>query len=156
MIIHLFTFILLTAFSPAHDFKMSVCEITYEEEQKVFEVKFYLFQDDLKVAIFGNPIPPELEASSVSNYILKKTKLSLNEKAIALSFSEMKEREDQIQVVFRSEVISLSPNSKLKISNQLFLDKFKQQTNMVYLNMPGRSKITQIMNGAKTEVEFPL
>jgi hypothetical protein len=52
-----------------HDFKMSVCEIVYVPENQGFDVKFYLFADDLKAAVYGNPEAAELAAEVAGNYV---------------------------------------------------------------------------------------
>ena len=143
------------AFIPAtHPFKMSVCEISYVEEKKSFDVRFYLFQDDLKETLYSDPESPILRIDSVTNYILKKVRLSLADQQVSLNFKEFKEKEDQVMVVFQSDKIILQPKPNLLVSNRLLIEKFKTQTNMVYLSLPGRSKLTQILNAKKTEGRF--
>ncbi len=137
-----------------HPFKMSVCEITYIEEKEIFDVRFYVFQDDLKETLYGDPQSPNLAADSASSYILKKVKLSLSGQPVHLAFSEMKEKEDQVMVVFHSGKINLHTNPNLLVSNCLLIEKFRKQTNMVYLSLPGRPKLTQILNAGKTEGRF--
>ena len=151
MILQIVITFLLTVTPNDHDFKMSVCEITYVETQSRFEVKLYLFQDDLKEAIYGDPHASELKPEDVSSYISTKVKLTVDGQPMTLSLQEIKEKEDQAMVVFYSEKLNISLSPKMVITNQLLLEKFRQQTNMVYLLLPGRAKITQIIIGSKTE-----
>lgn len=154
MPIYLFISILLSAFPAAHDFKMSVCEINYVTDKAFFEVRFYIFQDDLKEALYGDPQSDKMEEGSVVNYILEKVKIQSDGLPVPLTFSEMKEREDQIKVVFHTAKIKGGTISNLLVSNQLLLEKFKNQTNMVYVTLPGQTKKTKILNADKTEGTF--
>lgn len=145
---------ILSAYPAAHDFKMSVCEINYVAEKESFEVRFYIFQDDLKEALYDNPSADELAEQQVISYILEKVKLRVDGQPISLTFSEMKEREDQVKVVFHSSKFKAENIFNLLISNQLLLEKFKTQTNMVYVTMPGQNKMTKILNAGKNEGVF--
>ena len=49
-----------------HDFKMSVCEVIYSAESEAFEVKFYLFTDDLTAALHGADTVEQPRASAFS------------------------------------------------------------------------------------------
>ncbi len=138
----------------AHEFKMSVCEIVYSQKEEAFDVKFYLFQDDLKETLYGDPGADHLEADAVKNYILQKVKLSINGQGQPLAFRSMKNKEDQVLVVFSTPRHTLSNTSSILISNQLLVEKFRKQTNMVFVEMPGRAKLTQVLNAKKTEGEF--
>ena len=56
MLIIKFLFPFLFVFGTAdHDFKMSVTELVFSEEKKTFEVKVYLFVDDLTATLAGDP-----------------------------------------------------------------------------------------------------
>lgn len=154
MPIYLFISILLFAAPAAHDFKMSVCEINYLAEKESFQVRFYIFQDDLKEALYGDPLSDKMEEERVVEYILEKIKIQSDGQPISLAFSEIKEREDQIKVVFNTSKIKAETISKLLVSNQLLLEKFKSQTNMVYVTLPGQTKKTMILNAGKTDGLF--
>ncbi len=154
MVVHFFLSFLLCSSFATHEFKMSVCEIVYSEEKEIFDVKFYLFQDDLKEAIYGDPKAGNLEADSVRNYILQKVKLSVNRQEQPLIFQSIQNKNDQVQVTFSTPKHIHSNISNILVSDQLLIEKFSKQTNMVFVEMPGRSKLTQILDVKKTEGTF--
>ena len=155
MLLFSFIILFLSATTPAdHDFKMSVCELEYAAPQSAFHIRLYIFQDDLKKGIYDDPDAPRLETQKVVDYILKKVTLYVDDENIPFYFSEIKEKEDQVQVVFISEKITLSPTTRLELINQLLIEKFRTQINMVYLSLPGRSKLTRILNAQKTKAAF--
>ncbi len=156
MIIYLLTF-LWSSFAPtAHDFKMSVCEINYVQEREAFEVRFYIFQDDLKETLYGDPLAAQLEEAAVRTYILEHVEIQLNGRQMALDYSGIKERSDQVQVIFFSKTYKLEELRNVLVINDLLLDKFKKQTNMVYLSIPGHNRLTKILNLASNEGRFDL
>jgi hypothetical protein len=95
-----------------------------------------------------------MEEERVVEYILEKVKIQSDGQPISLAFSEIKEREDQVKVVFNTSKIKAETISKLLVSNQLLLEKFKSQTNMVYVTLPGQTKKTMILNAGKTNGLF--
>ncbi len=140
----------------AHEFKMSVCEISFSAEANAFEVKFYLFQDDLKEALYDNPEAPELDKSDVDSYIIENVRLSFGDENQSLQFQSIQEKNDQVLVSYTLPCSKPPSFSKLLISNQLLIEKFKKQSNMVFLQMPDREKMTLILDAKKTEGEFEL
>ena len=146
---------LITTASPfEHDFKMSVCEMVYDGLNQQFEVRYYLFQDDLKEVVYGDPFSAHLEEEKVVSYILEKTKIKLADKYIELKYKELKEKEDQVLVTFTSGKINITDYSTLFISNQIMIEKFRTQTNLVYVILPNRPKWTQILNAGKTKAVY--
>ncbi len=137
-----------------HDFKMSVCEIVYSAENEAFDVKFYLFQDDLKSVLYDNPDAPTIEEIKASEYILRHFNLNINGQAQALVFQSIKGKNDQVLAQFSTQKIPLSSLSKMQVKNNLFLEKFREQINMVYALLPGRDKLVQMLNATKTEAGF--
>ncbi len=146
---------LVFSFLPvSHDFKMSVCEINYVNENEFFVIRFYLFQDDLKEALYGDPLAHQLDEALVNTYILEKVKIHSNGHPISFTLTAIKEREDQVQVIFQSEKTTTQNLSNLLVSNKLLIEKFRKQTNMVYVTFPGHTKLTKILNIENTEGIF--
>ena len=138
----------------AHDFKMSVCEIIYSPEKEAFDVKFYLFQDDLKAAVYGNPLAEIVEAGAVSAYILKHFYLGLDGQQQTLSYHSLREKNDQVLVQFTTPKISPKTKASITVKSTLLTEKFRDQINMVYLIFPEKSNKTQMLNATKTEGSF--
>ena len=88
--IHMFNpilYILMFFMAADHDFKMSVCEIVYQPELSNFEIQLYIFQDDLKETIYGNPEAERLESHPVAEYINKHLSAE-NDEAKKLGFGK--------------------------------------------------------------------
>ncbi|MBI5914316.1 MAG: hypothetical protein HY842_03000 [Bacteroidetes bacterium] len=141
--------------SPAdHDFKMSVCEVIYSAESESFEVKFYLFTDDLTAALAGDPNAALPARETISNYILKHFDLTVNGGRQALSFESIRQKNDQVLVQFTTPKVAAKSISKMTVKNSVFTEKFRDQTNMVYVIFPGKPKLTQVLDAGDTEGEF--
>ena len=135
---------------------MSVSEVEYSAMTESFEVRVYLFQDDLKEAVYGDPLSPLLENAAISEYILAHIELEIDNEPVPLSFIELKERKDQVQVIFTTKKVNLKGANNVLISNELLIETFPKQTNMVYLSLPDKSRLTQILNAVKTIGEFEI
>ena len=137
-----------------HDFKMSVCEVVYVEEKTAFEVKFYIFQDDLKEAVYGNPLAELLERDSVEKYLEKHFSLYSKDQKLPLNFQLVEEKSDQIRVTLSSAEVPLASLSKIAIKNTILIEQFPKQTNMVYVILPEQAKLTGLFNRQKKEMTF--
>ncbi|HFA48984.1 MAG TPA: hypothetical protein ENJ95_08205 [Bacteroidetes bacterium] len=144
----------LSAPPAVHDFRMSVCEIKYSGEQSRIELKFYIFRDDLRTALYGSMGEGDLAAGTVSGYILENFRLEINGKAEALAYRSMEEKKGQLLVTFTAPAIAPERISKLRISDRLLLKTFRKQTNMVFIEIPEQAKITEIFDVQKTEMEY--
>jgi hypothetical protein len=133
---------------------MSVCEVVYSTEKEVLEVKFYIFQDDLKAVLYGNPDAPAIEEGLASGYILKHFNLAINGLPQPLGFQFMRGKNDQILVQFATQKIPVGSISSIQVKSNLLTEKFRDQINMVYAVLPGREKLTQILDATKTEARF--
>lgn len=139
---------------PAHDLKLSVCEIEYRAETESCHLTFYIFQDDLKEALYADPLSPRLEQKDVENYILKRFEWKLNGAKQAIQFRSLREKNDQVAVQFSSENVPNSGLSEIYIKNTLLLEQFRTQVNMVYAIFPPHSKKVQMLTATKTEGRF--
>lgn len=154
--IQLFLVLLLSQPVFTHEFKMSVCEIQQEGTTSNLSVKFYLFQDDLKEAVYGDPESNVFEEETIIAYVVEKVRISTNGKVNKLIFSKIEKVEDQVKLTFNTEMKSSSSPNELKVNNQLLIEKFRQQTNMVYFTKTDGSKKTLILNKGKTIGKFTL
>ncbi len=154
MLIINFLFPFLLAFGNAdHDFKMSVTEVVYTEEKKAFEVKFYLFTDDLTATLTGDPNATLPDSKTISDYILKHFELSVNGSKQALTFQSIRQKNDQVLATFSTPIFT-KKITKINVKNSLLVEKFRVQTNMVYALLPGKGRETQVLNAGDVEGEF--
>ncbi|MEY3050510.1 MAG: hypothetical protein RLY31_295 [Bacteroidota bacterium] len=139
-----------------HDFKLSVCEIRYEDSLHTYALKFYLFQDDLKAAIYDDPTAPTLSESDVADYIRQHFSFRPDGESVPMQYESMKEKNDQVLVRFTVGGPERATYRHLSIQNTILVEKFRQQSNMVYLYLPGREKATQLFDSRRTVWQYDL
>lgn len=139
-----------------HDFKMSVCEMIYQPAQRRFEIKFYLFRDDLNQALHGVPSLDPVAGLAARAYILNHFEMTANSQPQALSFQSIREKGEQVLVQFLTPALTKSL-SEIEIKNNLLTEQFRSQVNMLYLYYPDeKSKHTKILDAKKTKEKFTL
>ncbi|MCC6724030.1 MAG: hypothetical protein IT258_05930 [Saprospiraceae bacterium] len=154
MLVFKFLFPFLFAFGkPDHDFKMSVTEVVYKEETKAFEVKVYLFIDDLTATLTGDPNAALPTSKTIGDYVLKHLELNVNGGKQVLSFQSIRQKNDQVLATFSTPVFT-QKIKKINVKNSLLIEKFREQTNMVYALLPGKVRETELLNAGDVEGEF--
>ena len=146
---------LLLAVPFLHDFKMSVCELIYEPSDRHFEVKVYLFTDDLTQALTGDPRATLPTREAVSQYVQQHLELYVNSSRQELQFYSIRQKEEQTLLQFRTPSMTGSPSSVF-VRNDLLLEKFSEQSNMVYLTAPGKSKQVEALGNNRRNASFGL
>lgn len=136
-----------------HDYKMSVCEIVCSPQNTV-AVKFYLFTDDLTATITGNPQNALPAGQLVGEYILKHFRMSVNGSAQNLSFQSIRQKNDQVLVEFGGPDMAGKSISTVQVKNDLLLEKYKDQVNMVYAIFPEKSKQVRMLDAGNREGAF--
>lgn len=130
--------------------------MTFPSENDDLQLKFYLFQDDLKTALHGNPDAPAIDEEKARAYIQEHFKLTRNGLEIKLRFSAMRMKNDQVLLEFNCPGVRFQSPGKLLVRNTILTEQFRKQVNMVYLNAPGKDRITLMLHAAKTEGTFSL
>jgi hypothetical protein len=136
-----------------HDFKMSVCELIYEPSDRHFDVKVYLFTDDLTQALTGDPRATLPTREAISQYILQHLELYVNNSRQELQFYSIRQKEEQTLLQFRTPALASSP-SGVYVKNDLLLEKFSEQSNMVYLMVPGKSRQVEALGNNRRNASF--
>lgn len=136
-----------------HDFKMSVCELIYEPSDRHFEIKVYLFTDDLTQALTGDPRAPLPPREAISQYVQQHLELYVNNSRQQLQFYSIRQKEEQTLLQFRTQSLEGSPAS-IFVKNDLLLEKFSEQSNMVYLIAPGKSKQVEALGNNRRNASF--
>lgn len=136
-----------------HDFKMSICEFIFEPSDRHFEVKVYLFTDDLTQAITGDPRAPLPARETISQYVQQHLELYVNNSRQELQFYSIRQKDEQTLLQFRTPSLSYSPG-QMYVKNDLLLEKFSEQSNMVYLIAPGKSKQVEALGNNRRNASF--
>jgi len=140
---------------PLHEFKMSVTELIYHPEDHHFEVKVYLFTDDLTEALTGNPTAALPNRVQIEQYLQQHFSLLAGGQVQSLQIQGIRQRADQVLITLLSPVAN-TPPKHIEVRNQLLTARFKEQTNMVYLIVPGKHKKTEALDLQRTQVFFSL
>jgi hypothetical protein len=137
----------------AHEFKMSICEVAYQPSDQHFEVKVFLFMDDLTEAVTGDAKAALPAREQIEQYVQTHFQLHVDGQKQVLSFYAMRQKEEQVMLQFSAPALAKAPQ-KVGVANNIMLEKFGEQTNMVYLLVPGNSKQAEALDVKKTWVEF--
>lgn len=150
LLVILFSF--LSAFT-LHKFYVGVFQIDYFKEKKAVQITARLFIDDLEKALYKKhnkhiyiTTKDEIvEANTlIANYLSEKLKIKINNKSQSLQFLT-KEQEDNIVICYLK--IPFKDNIKdLEITNTVLSDIFKEQQNLVHLNLNNNKKTLLFTN----------
>jgi predicted RNase H-related nuclease YkuK (DUF458 family) len=150
LLVILFSF--LSAFT-LHKFYVGVFQIDYFKEKKAVQITVRLFIDDLEKAlnkkhnkhIYITTKDEIAEANTlIANYLSEKLKIKINNKSQSLQFLT-KEQEDNIVICYLK--IPFKDKIKdLEITNTVLSDIFKEQQNLVHLNLNSNKKTLLFTN----------
>jgi hypothetical protein len=145
-------FSFLSAFT-WHKFYVGVFQIDYFKEKKAVQITARLFIDDLEKALnkkhnkhFYLTTKDEISDANVyiTSYLAEKLKIKINNKVQVPQFLT-KEQEDNIIICYLK--IPFKDNIKdLEITNSVLTDIFKEQQNLVHLNLNSDKKTLLFTN----------
>lgn len=140
----------------AHPMKMSVCEVVYQPASRVFLVKCYLFQDDLRETLYNDPYKGTLDQGHVEPYLKQHVLVRFDQAAQNLQFQGIQTKNEQILVTFTVPMPTVGVQS-IAVNNTLLVGKFSNQTNMVYLYYPNeQNRQVRMCNVQQTAATFSL
>jgi hypothetical protein len=129
----------------AHDMHISVCELRWNEESGAFEVSIKVFIDDLERALNkdGAPglfigTPKELKEADnfIASYLQKHFRIDIDGTRLSPEFMGKEISEDFLAVwCYVQFPARVSPGKKCKISNDILLDMFDDQRNIMDIRM---------------------
>lgn len=125
--------------------------MTFPSENEALQLKFYLFQDDLKMALYDNPDAPAIDEAKAAAYIQKHFIMTVKGKPQTMKFVSMRFKDDQVKLEFACPKITLKGLNQIHILNTILIEQFKKQVNMVYLNAPGKDRVTLMLHAYQTE-----
>lgn len=142
-IMPLFLVVLLSSFA-WHKFYVSVTQIDFVPNKKRVEITSRIFIDDLEKALerkfkkkFYLTTSNEIENADVliQEYLKEKIKISINKKSQKIEYLT-KEVEGDVLIFYTKIAISKKINT-FEIYNSLLTDLYKEQQNIVHLNING-------------------
>lgn len=142
-IMPLFLVVVLSSFA-WHKFYVSVTQIDFVPNKKRVEITSRIFIDDLEKALekkfkkkFYLTSTKEIENSEtlIQEYLKEKIKISINKKAQNIEYLA-REVEGDVLIFYTKIAISKKINT-FEIYNSLLTDLYKEQQNIVHLNING-------------------
>ncbi len=142
-ILPIFLAVVLSSFA-WHKFYVSVTQIDYVPNKKRVEITSRIFIDDLEKALekrfkkkFYLTTTKEIENSDalIQEYLREKIKITINKKAQNVEYLA-REVEGDVLIFYTKITISKKINT-FEIYNSLLTDIYKEQQNIVHLNING-------------------
>ena len=155
-------FAILTA--GVHPFHLSVCEIDYNPGSKRLEVAIKLFSDDISNGIeeatgtnihLGEDNETESADQELDVYIGRRLKVWVNEKPVNFTFLGRENNKDANVTWCYVESEELPEITSIKVRNQLLIEMFPTQKNIVHITV-NEVKKSLLLDRDKDEEDIKL
>lgn len=149
-------FILIPGKIQAHPFYISLCQINYNEPDQLLEFAFKIFAEDLEFSFRNKGMEPLFLGEEIENtksdslivsYINSKVVVKLNDKNAQFNYVGKEIEDDAVWCYL--EIKNVEKMESLAITNQILLDTFNDQTNIVQFTMQ-RKTTNFLFNKNKT------
>ena len=158
--------ILLFTWSPTplpvdHKFHISKCLVEFNESDQALQFSMHIFLDDLEEALrrkgaddlfICTKMETENAEPIMTEYITKNFVLELNGETVEYNFLGKEPSEDLLGVWCYMEILGVQSVEKLKITNNILLEVYDDQKNVVSIIGPERRKgMMLLQRGQSTE-----
>ncbi len=143
----------------AHKFYVSVTQVDYNEEEKSLQIISRIFIDDIEEVLqerYDNSLllNSNEETDKVDQYLgqyfKQKLKFTVNGKEVSFIFLG-KEYEDDL-VISYLEIENINSLDTIEISNEILMDLFEEQQNIVHVKKEDQRKSLILEDGRSTGV----
>lgn len=148
MILPLVVYLHVMIGSLLHPFHISVLDMEYDEDSKAIEISCRIFLDDLEETLrkFTGDTKLDIMAdasretvhSALERYVQEKVKISVNGKEVEMNYLG-EEMEGDVMWCY-IEVPKVKKLESIEVENQLLLDSFDDQMNLVHMKAFGNTK----------------
>ena len=155
----LFTFLFLVIFSPTqpqknsnempHKFHFSKCIVEYSQDEEALQIMLHIFIDDLerrfqdkglgKLFLCTDKEVPNAE-DQLFKYLQEKFKIEVNQENNSYIFVGKEASEDLQAVWCYLEIPNLKSIKQLSIRNDLLMEIFNDQKNIININLSSNKK----------------
>jgi len=151
--------------APEHEYHLSKCNIEFDEKEQTLQITMHLFIDDLEEALRQGGVDQlfigtEKEVAEaekyISRYLSQRFQLSDGSRNFSFDFLGKERTEDLAAIYCFLEVSNVSALQELTITNQVLMEVFDDQKNIVHFEGPNK-KIAYFLfqKGQSTDrVEF--
>jgi hypothetical protein len=144
-----------------HKFHISKCLVEFNEQEQALQFSMHIFLDDLEEALrrkgaddlfICTKMETENAEAIMAEYITKNFVLELNGEAVAYNFLGKEPSEDLLGVWCYMEISGIQNVKNLKITNNILLEVYDDQKNVVSIIGPERRKgMMLLQRGQSTE-----
>lgn len=147
----------LTSFTLLHKFYVSVTQVEYNQEENSLQIITRLFVDDIEDLLqerYNNTITlGEGEESGKVDFYLKdymdqKMLFTVNRKQVSFNFIG-KEYEEDLLICYL-EIENITQLESVQISNQILMDLFEEQQNIIHVKKEKKRKSIILEKGNDT------
>jgi len=167
----LITLLILSCFSLSppstadwlHEFHLSKCEIDYNTGENALQISMHIFIDDLETALAREGkeklyICTEKEAEKAEmylvDYLTRHFQLQVNGQPVTYNFIGKEVSEDLQAVWCYLEVESVNQINRLSVINNILMETFDDQKNIVSIKGPNKKQGYFLMMNGKYEDEI--
>jgi hypothetical protein len=142
-------FFLLSSFTIAHKFYVSVTNINYSEETDALQITSRIFIDDLEdllkerydiKASLATKEESPIADDYIQKYLKSKFVLELNDKVA--SYNYIGKKYDNDVIIFYLEVpdVGFTALKSISVQNEVLTDLYEEQKNLVHIKWKGKKK----------------
>ena len=140
-----------------HPFHVSICDVTYDSNDKHLKISVRLFADDLEIGLSGYTNMPDLNISELDStklnillkkYLLETLHFTINTKKLPIHYLGSQKEDNSIWCFLENE--NLSPFDEISIFNSLLIGFFSDQENLVHFRKNKTVKSLRLNQKNKT------
>ena len=140
-----------------HPFHVSICDVTYDSNDKHLKISVRLFADDLEIGLSGYTNTPNLNISELDStklnillkkYLLETLHFTINTKKLPIHYLGSQMEDNSIWCFLENE--NLSSFDEISIFNSLLTGFFSDQENLVHFRKNKTVKSLRLNQKNKT------
>tara|TARA_B100000212_G_C27250954_1_gene480197 strand:- start:357 stop:839 length:483 start_codon:yes stop_codon:yes gene_type:complete len=140
-----------------HPFHVSICDVTYDSNDKHLKISVRLFADDLEIGLSDYTNTPDLNISELDStklnillntYLLENLHFTINKKKLPIHYLGSQKEDNGIWCFLENE--NLNPFNEISIFNSLLIDFFSDQENLVHFRKNKTVKSLRLNQENKT------
>lgn len=141
--------LLLLSFSSAHKYYVSVTNIAYSKDDSAFQVTSRVFIDDLDKLLkerydieakLATPKESKLADEYIEKYFRTKFAIELDGEPVQYNFLGKRYDNDMVICYLEIPNVKLSETKSMTIQNEVLMDLFDNQQNIVHVKWNGNKK----------------
>ena len=153
----MFLWLVLAKLYLLHPFHVSICDVTYDSNDKHLKISVRLFTDDLQIGLSGYSNTPDLNISELDStklnillkkYLLETLHFTINTKKLPIHYLGSQKEDNSIWCFLENE--NLNPFNEISIFNSLLIDFFSDQENLVHFRKNKTVKSLRLNQENKT------